>query len=60
MTDVRYQADFGKCRQDMFGTAPMPAHTLLTISQLAWPGMLVEVDGHRGRPVEIAGRAREP
>ena len=44
MTDVRYQADFGKCRQDTFGTTPMPAHTLLTISQLAWPGMLVEID----------------
>src|SRR5215213_11804864 len=44
MTDVRYQPDFGKCRQDVFGTTPMPAHTLLTISQLAWPGMLVEVD----------------
>ena len=44
ITDVRYQADFGKCRQDTFGTTPMPAHTLLTISQLAWPGMLVEVD----------------
>jgi hypothetical protein len=22
----------------------MPAHTLLTITALAWPGMLVEVD----------------
>ena len=44
MTDVRYQPDFGKCRQEVFGTTPMPAHTLLTISQLAWPGMLVEVD----------------
>jgi 2-iminobutanoate/2-iminopropanoate deaminase len=44
MTDVRYQPDFGKCRQDTFGTTPMPAHTLLTISQLAWPGMLVEID----------------
>ena len=44
ITDVRYQADFGKCRQDTFGTTPMPAHTLLTISQLAWPGMLVEID----------------
>ena len=44
MTDVRYQAEFGKCRQDTFGTIPMPAHTLLTISQLAWPGMLVEID----------------
>jgi enamine deaminase RidA (YjgF/YER057c/UK114 family) len=44
MTDVRYQADFGKCRQETFGTTPMPAHTLLTINQLAWPGMLVEID----------------
>jgi enamine deaminase RidA (YjgF/YER057c/UK114 family) len=44
ITDVRYQPDFGKCRQETFGTTPMPAHTLLTISQLAWPGMMVEVD----------------
>ena len=44
ITDVRYQPDFGKCRQEVFGTTPMPAHTLLTISQLAWPGMMVEVD----------------
>ena len=44
ITDVRYQADFGKCRQEIFGNTPMPAHTLLTISQLAWPGMMVEVD----------------
>src|SRR5689334_9242557 len=44
MTDVRYQPDFGKCRQETFGTTSMPAHTLLTINQLAWPGMLVEID----------------
>jgi len=44
MTDVRYQADFGKCRQETFGATPMPAHTLLTISQLAWPGMMIEID----------------
>ena len=44
LTDVRYQPDFGKCRQEVFGTTPMPAHTLLTISQLAWPGMMVEID----------------
>jgi len=44
MTDVRYQADYGRCRQETFGTTPMPAHTLLTISQLAWPGMMVEID----------------
>ena len=44
LTDVRFQPDFGKCRQETFGTTPMPAHTLLIISQLAWSGMLVEVD----------------
>ena len=44
MTDVRYQPDYGKCRSAEFGTTPPPAHTLLTISQLAWPGMIVEID----------------
>jgi 2-iminobutanoate/2-iminopropanoate deaminase len=44
ITDVRYQPDFSKCRQGTFGATPMPAHTLLTISQLAWPGMMVEID----------------
>ena len=27
-----------------FVNQPLPAHTLLTISQLAWPGMMVEID----------------
>src|ERR1700722_5103423 len=44
MTDVRYQPDYGKCRIQEFGSNPLPAHTLLTISQLAWPGMMVEID----------------
>src|SRR5579862_8138453 len=44
LTDMRASPDFGKCRQETFGTIPMPAHTLLNISQLAWPGMLIEVD----------------
>jgi len=44
MTDVRFQPDYGKCRVEEFGSNPLPAHTLLTISQLAWPGMLVEID----------------
>jgi 2-iminobutanoate/2-iminopropanoate deaminase len=29
---------------EAFGNHPLPAHTLLTISQLAWPGMIVEID----------------
>ena len=44
LTDMGSSADFGKCHQDTFGTIPMPAHTLLNISQLAWPGMLIEID----------------
>ena len=44
VTDMRFQADYGRCRSEVFGTAPPPAHTLLNIVQLAWPGMMVEVD----------------
>lgn len=44
LTDVRYQPDYGRCRVEQFGNNPLPAHTLLTISQLAWPGMIVEID----------------
>jgi 2-iminobutanoate/2-iminopropanoate deaminase len=44
VTDMRFQADYGKCRLEAFGNAPLPAHTLLNIVQLAWPGMLVEID----------------
>ena len=44
VTDMRYQADYGKCRSEVFGASPPPAHTLLNIVQLAWPGMMVEVD----------------
>src|ERR1700741_211146 len=44
LTDVRNQPDYGKCRVEAFGSHPLPAHTLLTISQLAWPGMIVEID----------------
>jgi 2-iminobutanoate/2-iminopropanoate deaminase len=44
VTDMRYQADYGKCRSEIFGATPPPAHTFLNIVQLAWPGMMVEVD----------------
>jgi enamine deaminase RidA (YjgF/YER057c/UK114 family) len=44
LTDVRNQPDYGKCRVEAFGSHPLPAHTLLTITQLAWPGMIVEID----------------
>jgi enamine deaminase RidA (YjgF/YER057c/UK114 family) len=44
LTDMRNQADYGKCRVEAFGSNPLPAHTLVNISQLAWPGMMVEID----------------
>jgi enamine deaminase RidA (YjgF/YER057c/UK114 family) len=44
LTDMRFQAEYGRCRSEVFGATPPPAHTLLNIVQLAWPGMMVEVD----------------
>ena len=44
VTDIRFQADTGKCRVEAFAGLPLPVHTFLNINQLAWPGMLVEVD----------------
>jgi enamine deaminase RidA (YjgF/YER057c/UK114 family) len=44
VTDIRFQMDAGKCRAEAFAGLPLPVHTFLNINQLAWPGMLVEVD----------------
>jgi 2-iminobutanoate/2-iminopropanoate deaminase len=44
VTDVRYQRAAGECRREAYGDAPLPAHTFLNVSQLAWPDMLVEID----------------
>ena len=44
VTDIRFQIDAGKCRGEAFAGMPLPVHTFLNINQLAWPGMLVEVD----------------
>jgi 2-iminobutanoate/2-iminopropanoate deaminase len=44
LTDIRYQPTYATCRREVFGSIPMPAHTLLNINQLAWPGMMVEID----------------
>jgi 2-iminobutanoate/2-iminopropanoate deaminase len=44
VTDIRFQIDAGKCRAEAFAGMPLPVHTFLNINQLAWPGMLVEVD----------------
>jgi enamine deaminase RidA (YjgF/YER057c/UK114 family) len=44
VTDIRHQVSAGKCRAEAFGSLPLPVHTLLNVSQLAWTGMLVEID----------------
>lgn len=44
VTDVRYQKQAGECRREAYGDAPLPAHTFLAVSQLAWPDMMVEID----------------
>ena len=44
VTDIRNQVEAGKCRAEALGGAPQPVHTFLNINQLAWPGMLVEMD----------------
>jgi enamine deaminase RidA (YjgF/YER057c/UK114 family) len=44
VTDIRYNKESGALRAEAYGEAPLPAHTFLNVSQLAWPGMMVEID----------------
>lgn len=44
LLDARSFADYHRARQEAFEGLPLPAHTLLVITALAWPGMMVEVD----------------
>jgi enamine deaminase RidA (YjgF/YER057c/UK114 family) len=44
VTDARFMPEYGTCRVEAYGDHPLPAHTFLVVSQLAWPGMLVELD----------------
>jgi enamine deaminase RidA (YjgF/YER057c/UK114 family) len=44
VTDIRSREDLNKCRAEAFAGGPLPVHTFLAISQLARPGMLVEMD----------------
>ena len=43
LTDMRYRADYGAVREEFFGKK-MPPHTLVAVSALALPGLLVEVE----------------
>jgi enamine deaminase RidA (YjgF/YER057c/UK114 family) len=43
-TDVRNLGAMNACRQEAFAGIALPTHTFLVVSQLALPGMLVEID----------------
>ena len=44
VTDMRYGPDYAKCFAEAMTGVVLPAHTLVNITQLAWPGMMIEVD----------------
>jgi len=44
VVDIRDRDAMNKCRAEAFKGSPLPVHTFLAISQLARPGMLVEMD----------------
>lgn len=44
VTDIRHGKEASALRAEAYGDAPLPAHTMLNVTQLAWPAMLVEID----------------
>jgi 2-iminobutanoate/2-iminopropanoate deaminase len=44
VTDIRFFPDVSKCRSKAYEGLNLPAHTFLNVTQLAFPGMLVEID----------------
>ena len=44
VTDMRYRLDWAKCSQENFAGERVPAQTLLGISALAFPEMMLEID----------------
>ncbi|MBX9843868.1 MAG: RidA family protein [Xanthobacteraceae bacterium] len=44
VTDMRYRLDWAKCSQEAFAGERVPAQTLVGISSLAFPEMMVEID----------------
>lgn len=44
VTDARYVRQATECRRKAYGHAPLPVHTFVNVSQLAWPDMMVEID----------------
>ena len=44
VVDIKDRDAMNKCRTEAFKGGPLPVHTFLVISQLARPGMVVEMD----------------
>src|SRR5712691_3058946 len=44
LRDIRDFFEAGKCQTEAFATAIQPAGTVVVVSALVWPGMLIEVD----------------
>jgi enamine deaminase RidA (YjgF/YER057c/UK114 family) len=44
VTDMRNRLDWAKCSGEAFAGVTVPAQTLLGISQLAFPEMMLEID----------------
>ena len=44
VVDIKDRDTMNKCRAEAFKGVPLPVHTFLVISQLARPGMAVEMD----------------
>lgn len=44
VTDMRYRLDWAKCSGENFAGETVPSQTLLGISQLAFPEMMIEID----------------
>jgi 2-iminobutanoate/2-iminopropanoate deaminase len=44
LTDMKNRVAYGQCLGRNFGTAPLPVHTLIGVTALAFPEMMMETD----------------
>lgn len=58
VTDIRFFEEVSKCRREAYAGLPLPAHTFLTVTQLAFPGMLVEIDVTAAVPLQRPATAQ--